>query len=184
MEDNLKSLSSSSASSTTSVNDPVIDLLKNGNGTNGKVSSDVENHCSSNNEHLSKPRGSKEFNGKTEWVRLNIGGQYFVTTKTTLCKNAQSFFYKLLQDDPSIGLTTDKDERGAFLIDRDPQYFAPILNYLRHGKLIIEKNLHEEGVLEEAEFYNIPDLISLIKERIKERDQIKNSQVFKKRLFI
>lgn len=45
---------------------------------------------------------------KPEWVRLNIGGQCFVTTKTTLCKNANSFFYKLLQDDPSIGLTTDK----------------------------------------------------------------------------
>lgn len=45
---------------------------------------------------------------KAEWVRLNIGGKEFVTTKTTLCKNAQSFFYKLCQDDPSVGLTTDK----------------------------------------------------------------------------
>lgn len=45
---------------------------------------------------------------KTEWVRLNIGGKCFVTTKTTLCKNANSFFFKLLQDDPSVGLTTDK----------------------------------------------------------------------------
>ena len=45
---------------------------------------------------------------QTEWVRLNIGGKQFVTTKTTLCKNAQSFFYKLCQDDPSIGLTTYK----------------------------------------------------------------------------
>ena len=45
---------------------------------------------------------------KPEWVRLNVGGQYFVTTKTTLCKNANSFFFKLCQDDPSIGLTTDK----------------------------------------------------------------------------
>lgn len=45
---------------------------------------------------------------KTEWVRLNIGGRYFVSTKTTLCKYSNSFFYKLLQDDPSITLTTDK----------------------------------------------------------------------------
>ncbi len=55
-----------------------------------------------------KAKFSRVSSVKTEWVRLNIGGKEFVTTKTTLCKNAQSFFFKLCQDDPSIGLTTDK----------------------------------------------------------------------------
>ena len=50
-------------------------------------------------------------------------------------------------------------------------------SYLRHGKLILETNLVEEGVLEEAEFYNIRPLIDLVKERIRERDRRKFNDV-------
>ncbi|XP_069764118.1 BTB/POZ domain-containing protein KCTD5-like isoform X2 [Narcine bancroftii] len=103
-----------------------------------------------------------------KWVRLNVGGTHFLTTRQTLCREEKSFLYRLCQEEGE--LLSDRDETGAYLIDRDPTYFGPILNYLRHGKLVINKELAEEGVLEEAEFYNIAPLIKLVKEKIKERD--------------
>jgi hypothetical protein len=105
---------------------------------------------------------------KDEWIKLNVGGQTFMTTRTTLCHDPKSFLYRLCQDDPD--LNSDKDDSGAFLIDRDPSYFSPVLNYLRHGKLVLGPHLALEGVLEEAEFYNIADLIALTRQQIIERD--------------
>ncbi|CAB3368274.1 BTB/POZ domain-containing protein KCTD5 [Cloeon dipterum] len=103
-----------------------------------------------------------------QWVRLNVGGTYFLTTKTTLCRDPNSFLFRLCQEDSE--LISDRDDTGAYLVDRDPTYFSPVLNYLRHGKLVIDNGLAEEGVLEEAEFYNITELIRLTKERICQRD--------------
>lgn len=133
-------------------------------------------------------------NGNKEWVKLNVGGTVFQTTKTTLSRDPNSFLYRLVQEDSDLiseqvsALTYEygleppssragyfQDDTGAFLIDRDATYFSPILNYLRHGKLVINKGLAEEGVLEEAEFYNIAELITMIKEKIYHRDCLPSS---------
>lgn len=114
------------------------------------------------------PTSAKNGSAK-QWVRLNVGGQIFLTTKTTLSRDTNSFLARLIREDEE--LISDTDETGAFLVDRDPRYFAPVLNYLRHGKLVLESGLSEEGLLEEAEFYNIINLIALVKESIARRDQ-------------
>ncbi|KAL5264872.1 hypothetical protein ACHWQZ_G005825 [Mnemiopsis leidyi] len=109
-----------------------------------------------------------ESSSKKEWIRLNVGGTTFLTTKQTLCKDPHSFLCRICHDEQLID--SMRDSTGAFLIDRDPNYFSPVLNYLRHGKLIIDKNLLEEGVLAEAEFYQISSLVRLLKIRLKEKD--------------
>lgn len=119
-----------------------------------------------------------------KWITLNIGGKYFTTTRVTLSKAPNSFLHKLsLKSLDPKEIESDRDEKGAFLIDRDPMYFQVVLNYLRHGKLIMNKGLIEEGVLEEAEFYNITDLIKLAKQRIAERDNVRASCENKKYVY-
>lgn len=75
---------------------------------------------------------------------------------------------------------SEKDTTGAYLLDRSPMYFEPIINYLRTSQIIINKDVnplgeyihqfinkwlrisyiwHFLGVLEEARYFNIESMI-------------------------
>ena len=45
---------------------------------------------------------SERISSRDEWVKLNIGGKVFLTTKTTLCKEKNSFLARLCQEDPDL----------------------------------------------------------------------------------
>ncbi|PIK33577.1 putative BTB/POZ domain-containing protein KCTD9 [Apostichopus japonicus] len=70
-------------------------------------------------------------------------------------------------EDPSWNSAMDRS--GAYLIDRSPKYFEPIMNYLRHGQLIVDTNIGAAGVLEEAKFFGMTSLIEPLKQMVKER---------------
>ena len=42
----------------------------------------------------------------SNWVKLNVGGELFLTTKTTLCKEPNGFLCRLCREDPD--LSSDK----------------------------------------------------------------------------
>lgn len=52
------------------------------------------NHCLEN--------GKRKHIRKDSWVKLNVGGTLFMTTRTTLCRDPKSFLYRLCQDDPDL----------------------------------------------------------------------------------
>ncbi|TRZ00643.1 hypothetical protein DNTS_027223 [Danionella cerebrum] len=101
----------------------------------------------------------------TDWITLNVGGRRFTTTRSTLVKEAESMLAHMFRGKDVWG--NKQDEQGAFLIDRSPDYFEPILNYLRHGQLIVNDGINLLGVLEEARFFGIERLAEQLEGVIK-----------------
>ncbi|XP_038219471.1 BTB/POZ domain-containing protein KCTD9 isoform X2 [Zerene cesonia] len=107
----------------------------------------------------------------SDWIRLNVGGKLFMTSRSTLLvKEPLSMLARMFADDNNVYLMNPsaKDETGAYLIDRSPEYFEPILNYLRHGQVILDKNINPQGVLEEAIFYGIDSMIPQLNQLVEQ----------------
>jgi hypothetical protein len=88
-------------------------------------------------------------------IRLNIGGFRYETTYDTLCSIKDTYFTGLLSGRiPSL-----KDEKGSYFIDRDGQFFAPILTFLRSRRITIPFGMTREDVACEAEYFGIRPLV-------------------------
>eukprot|EP01113_Clastostelium_recurvatum_P032455 TRINITY_DN4175_c0_g1_i4.p1 TRINITY_DN4175_c0_g1~~TRINITY_DN4175_c0_g1_i4.p1 ORF type:complete len:426 (-),score=112.81 TRINITY_DN4175_c0_g1_i4:34-1311(-) len=102
-----------------------------------------------------------------DWVTLNVGGRIFSTTRSTLTRHSDSMLATMFGEH----WNSSRDAAGSYLIDRTPEYFAPILNFLRCGILVIDDGVNPEGVLQEATFFNITPimerLVGLVDRRAK-----------------
>lgn len=159
-----KNVSNSIENSTSSLND---------NATN--TESSLECNCIATCTNFgaatsSQSAVSKEF-PSSKWIKLNVGGKVFLTTIWTLVsKEPESMLARMFSQEGAM-LPSDQDEQGAYLIDRSPHYFEPILNYLRHGQLILDQNVSLEGVLEEAKFFGLEALVGQLEPQIVQQNQ-------------
>ena len=94
-----------------------------------------------------------------------LSGQLFLTTRATLQFEPDSMLARMFSGELVPGT---KDENGAFMIDRSPKYFEPILNYLRTGELNIDPNVNKENVIAEAKYFGIRSLVDKFEENVEE----------------
>ena len=124
--------------------------------------------------NFGSPSRSAVNNGCGEIIHLNVGGQKFSTSRQTLTAIPDTFFTALLSGRISSqrdnGLVNSKNgdhENGAIFIDRDPDLFRPILNFLRNRNLSLASPAFPIGndessmraLLHEAEYYGISPLV-------------------------
>ena len=88
-----------------------------------------------------------------KWISLNVGGTIFRTTRETLMRDPDSMLCALISRGEAF--TNVLDDSGAVLIDRSPEYFRPLLNYLRTDALVLDSGLSPVGVYNEARFYGL-----------------------------
>ena len=67
-------------------------------------------------------------------ISINVGGQKFTTTRSTLCQIEGSLLSIMFSGRWEDGLKRDQD--GAVFFDFNPQYFGYILKYLRTKKIV------------------------------------------------
>jgi len=89
-------------------------------------------------------------------VKLNIDGREFVMSRRVLNKFPDSLFGQMLAGRDGNYV---KRSDGSYFVEHDSTNFHHILTYFRSGTLsedIIEQ--HAESLLDDAEFYMLPDL--------------------------
>ncbi|XP_049880755.1 BTB/POZ domain-containing protein KCTD9 [Pectinophora gossypiella] len=113
-----------------------------------------------------------ENSASSDWITLNVGGRHFTTSRSTLlAKEPSSMLARMFaytNNNMYLMSPSARDETGAYLIDRSPEYFEPILNYLRHGEVILDKHVNPKGVLEEASFYGIESMIPELQQLVED----------------
>jgi len=105
-------------------------------------------------------------------ILLDIGGQRFATAKTTLLAYKGTFFEAMLSSGQ-----WKPDSDGAYFIDRNPELFPVILDYMRMGSINLSKYSYDvmDSLRAEFDFYAIvfpePELKEFVESKLLTDDQ-------------
>jgi len=83
-----------------------------------------------------KQKPDTDSRNQEQLILLNVGGKYFSTLRSTLCRFEGTFLEALGSGRHDASVT--KDASGCYFIDRDPTYFGLVLSFLRDQSLRIE----------------------------------------------
>ena len=84
-----------------------------------------------------------------EVVELNVGGAYFTTTRSTLCKEPSSMLARMFAGDMTPSHT---DNQGRYFIDRSGQHLGTVLAYLRGEQVDM---VCSRSLIDEANYYQV-----------------------------
>ena len=104
-------------------------------------------------------------------VRLNVGGTLFHTTVSTLTSpTAHSSMLSAMFGSSHAHFPLELDDKGAVFLDRDPQLFRHILNYLRDGQLPLSSlsAATKLGLLREARYFGMGGLMREVQAEVRE----------------
>lgn len=89
-------------------------------------------------------------------VKLNVGGKRFVTSPSTL-ENAgrESMLGAMISHD----WAPEKPNSHEYFIDRNPDYFSLLLDFLRTGELHVPPDMSQKALYREALYYGLMDRV-------------------------
>uniref|UniRef100_A0A8D0BJS8 Potassium channel tetramerization domain containing 14 n=1 Tax=Salvator merianae TaxID=96440 RepID=A0A8D0BJS8_SALMN len=96
---------------------------------------------------------------QSQVIELNVGGEMFTTTLSTLKKHSGSKLAEMFAGGQQPKLRMDIE--GRYFIDRPGTYFKYILEYLRSNQVPMEC---VQEVYKEALFYNIESLVKQLED--------------------